>query len=88
MSFELPALLQTASTSAWLWPALFALTLLVLVAKLLTWLATHFERCTRCDQVVRVGQHVCHHCFKAVKPPQDPVSRATRPIGPRSSTGR
>lgn len=66
----------------WLWAAVLGLAGLALVAKLLNWLATLFERCPHCDQAVRVAQRICHHCFQAVKPHKRPSPRATRPLPP------
>lgn len=92
MPAELNAFLQAVTAHPkWLWAAVIALALLGLTAKLLNWLATLFERCPHCDTAVRVRQRICHHCFKALKPPKagkPPSPRATRPFAPPVKTGR
>ena len=92
MPFDLLAILKAASPpTTWLWIAVLGLAILGLTAKLLNWLATLFERCPHCDTAVRVGQRICHHCFKAVKPHKagNPASsRETRPFAPPVKTGR
>lgn len=89
---ETPAFVQALiAHPKWLWAAVIGLAVLALVAKLLNWLATLFERCPHCDQAVRVGQRICHHCFQAVKPhklPKAPSPRATRPLTGEASTRR
>lgn len=62
----LPAAMA-GSHALWLGGTVILLTLLSGTARLLNWLAARFERCPRCQKVVRAEQRVCHHCLEAVK---------------------
>jgi len=82
LSIDPSAVLMAATIhERWLWGAVITLALLLLTAKFLNWLASIFERCPRCDSAVRVGQRLCHHCFKPVNDPKSASRPAARPLG-------